>query len=212
MKQDQQTRQVAAFWDRQAGRYARAVYRGLHQHEDMARRIAAALKPTDHVAEIACGPGQMALALAPGVQRYQASDIAPGMIDIARQRANEAGLAQLTFTLADAASLPYADASQDAVIILAALHLVPDAGQVMGEIRRVPKPGGQLFASSYLAAQSLMSRIGNALMSLIGYRDRMMWQAESFLRFLSEQGFELLSRADYAVFPIPVVYAQGRMR
>ncbi len=201
---------TAAFWDRRAARYDKAVGDGRGFHRDMISRIRQSLSPDDTVAEIACGTGAVACAIAPYVKAVHAADIAPGMLEIAGACAQEQGLCNIRFSLENACALSYPDSFFDAVIICAALHLLPDPREAMAEIRRILKPGGLLLASSYLAGQSLTSLLGNALMSIGGYRDRQKWHAEAFRRFLRDQGFTLNSCSYYPVFPVPVQYVSSR--
>ena len=207
---ERQTGHDAAYWDRRAAFYDKAVGDGRRFHREMYSKIRQALSPDDTVAEIACGTGAAACAIAPQVKVVYAGDIAPGMLEIARARARGQGLCNIRFSLENACALNYPDRFFDAVVICAALHLLPDPGRAMAEIRRILKPGGLLFASSYLAGQSLMSRLGNALMSLGGYRDRQMWQAEAFRNFLLDQGFTQKSCSYYPVFPVPVQYVSAQ--
>ena len=207
---ENQAGHAAAFWDRRAARYDKAVGEGRGFHRSMISRIRQALNPDDTVAEIGCGTGAVACAIAPRVKAVYAGDIAPGMLEIAGARAREQGLRNIHFSFENACALSYPDGFCDAVIICAALHLLPRPEAAMAEIRRILKPGGLLLASSYLAGQSLMSRLGNALMSIGGYRDWQKWQADAFRSFLKDQGFTQISCSYYPVFPVPVLYVTSR--
>jgi ubiquinone/menaquinone biosynthesis C-methylase UbiE len=50
----------------------------------------------------------------------------------------------------DAGSLPFRDATIDAIHWGAAMHCVPDAEKALEEVYRVLKPGGRLYATTFL--------------------------------------------------------------
>ncbi|HEX9035973.1 MAG TPA: methyltransferase domain-containing protein [Ktedonobacterales bacterium] len=102
------------------------------------------LKPGETLADIGCGVGDDARALAARVApdgEVIGLDASPEMID----RANAAGiLPGLRFEVADAAALPLADASCDAVRADRMLQHLQDPLPALREMRRVLKPGGRL--------------------------------------------------------------------
>ena len=200
------------YWNRRAAFYDKTVGNRRGFHRDQITRIKRALNPEDIVVEIACGTGVIACAVASHVKAVYASDFAPRMLEIARLRARRQGLGNVRFARENACALSCPDSCCDAVIICAALHLLAQPKKAMAEIRRILKPGGLLLTSSYLARQSLMNRLGNALMSMGGYRDRQKWNAEAFLRFLQDQGFAVKDSCQYTVFPIPVQYVIAQMQ
>lgn len=65
------------------------------------------------------------------------------MLDAARRRADELGLADVEFQVEDAAALSFADASVDGILCRWGLMLVPDMDTAAGEIRRVLRPAGR---------------------------------------------------------------------
>ena len=97
------------------------------------------------VLEIGSGPGEVALEIArrlPGAE-VVGVDLAEAMIDSARRRARAEGLdGRVRFVLADAAALPFPDASIDAVVSTLSLHHWAEPAAVFAEIARVLHPGG----------------------------------------------------------------------
>ena len=110
--------------------------------EDLARRLEG--RPLARVLEIAAGTGV--------VTRRLAAQL-PASVDIVATDLNEAMLAQaratgsarpVTWRQADAMSLPFADASFDAVVCQFGLMFFPDKARALAEARRVLAPGGML--------------------------------------------------------------------
>ncbi len=99
------------------------------------------------IVDLGCGPGVSTFELA---RRLPASnliglDIAPRMLNEARRRRRtEPSTHRITWIQADAAQLPFADASVDACTGHSFLYLVANRTAVLAEINRVLKPGGRL--------------------------------------------------------------------
>ncbi len=92
--------------------------------------------------DVAAGTGILARAIAPHVRHVTAADLTPEMLAEGRRLAEEAAIANVTFEEADAARLPYADASFDLVVCRLALHHFTDPGPKVAEMVRVCRPGG----------------------------------------------------------------------
>ena len=108
-----------------------------------------ALAPTDAVLEIGCGPGYFSRAIAGAVPEGSLVlfDLQPEMLEIARQRLSD--FANIRFTQGDASSLPFPDASFNAVLLVLVLGEVPDQDRCIGEVARVLVHGGSVtFAES----------------------------------------------------------------
>lgn len=102
------------------------------------------------VLEPGFGAGQVLLALAEAVGptgRVAGLDIADGMVEQARRRLARHGLAdRVDLQRGDIRRAPYPNAAFDAVFMSFTLELFGDRDQplVLGEVRRVLKPGGRL--------------------------------------------------------------------
>jgi ubiquinone/menaquinone biosynthesis C-methylase UbiE len=107
------------------------------------------LARTDRVLEIGCGPGYFSRAVAAAVPdgSLVLFDLQEAMLELARKRLLAFGNVQ--FTQGDASSLPFPDASFDAVLLVLVLGEVPDRDRCIAEVVRVLRPGGRVtFAES----------------------------------------------------------------
>jgi SAM-dependent methyltransferase len=117
----------------------------VNEPEPLARFLAA-VAPCDgeRALDVACGPGLLAKAFAPRVGAFTGVDLTPAMVEKATAVAREAGLANATFQVADALSLPFAVGSFDLCLTRLALHHMPDPRGALAEMARVLRPGGRL--------------------------------------------------------------------
>lgn len=89
-----------------------------------------------------CGTG-LDLPLIPDGVRVTGFDLSPRMVERARRRAAALSL-EARLEVADAARLPYPDASFDAVLLHLILAIVPDPVACLRETARVLCPGGRV--------------------------------------------------------------------
>jgi len=112
-------------------------------------RLALDLKPGNHVLDLACGTGLSFPHLRELVgEQGQVTgvDLTPAMLDIARKIIDVKGWKNVEVREADAANLPFPDASFDKVIITFALNIIPEYGKAIEEVQRVLIPGGRFVA------------------------------------------------------------------
>jgi SAM-dependent methyltransferase len=110
----------------------------------------AAVRPGHRVLDVATGIGEPALTAArlvgpPG--RVVGTDISPGMLEVARERAAEVGLENVEFHEMDAEVLDLPESSFDAVLCRFGLMFLPDVDRALVGIRRLLVPGGRFAAS-----------------------------------------------------------------
>jgi SAM-dependent methyltransferase len=101
-------------------------------------------------AELACGPGLIARAMAPRVGSVLGLDLTPAMVDKARAEAGEAGVENVSFEVGDATALDLPDDSFDGAITRFSLHHIPAPVRVLEEMRRVVRPGGYVVVADHV--------------------------------------------------------------
>ena len=103
-----------------------------------------ALGADDYLLEVACGGGALLKRALTSGCRAAAIDYSADMIRLAREQNREAIAAgRLDIREADAAALPFPDATFTCAAMTGVLGFLPDPVRVLGEIRRVLRPGGR---------------------------------------------------------------------
>jgi SAM-dependent methyltransferase len=104
-----------------------------------------------HILDLACGAGRVTRFLHAQGAEVVGIDISAPMIARARAEAPH-----IDFRVGDAAALPFADGSFDAVVValngLDCLRPREKRGQAVGEVARVVRPGGRLVVSHHNSA------------------------------------------------------------
>jgi SAM-dependent methyltransferase len=95
--------------------------------------------PGRRTLDLGCGEGRFSRDLTQMGHRVVGLDVSPSMLDAAHDAAPH-----IPVCLADAARMPFADASFDLVIAFMSLQDVDDAWSAIGEAARVMEPGGRL--------------------------------------------------------------------
>ena len=125
-----------SFWDR----YGRRTVERL------------SLQPGAHVLDVCSGSGASALPAAERVApdgRVLAVDLAEGLLDLARAKAERRGLSNIEFRVGDFEELGLPDLSFDAVICVFGIFFVPNMSRGVRELWRMVRPGGQLAITTW---------------------------------------------------------------
>jgi len=129
-----------------AGDFSKIARANVREAEDFVGRLSI---PTGAlVLDLACGTGNVSIPLARLGARVTGVDIAPNLLDQARERAAAEGL-QICFEEGDAEQLPYSDAAFDAVVTMFGAMFAPQSERVVAECARVLKPGGLLAMANW---------------------------------------------------------------
>ena len=137
-------------FDRIAGVYDlmnTAMTVGLHHRWRRRAVDRAGLEPGDTALDVCCGTGDLSLELAErvGVEgTVVGCDFSERMLELARRKAADRGVASARFEWADALDLPYDDATFDAVTVGFGVRNLADLALGLGEMARVLRPGGRL--------------------------------------------------------------------
>lgn len=195
-------------WDLYAPIYSRAMRAEERSYAFLYRRIPKLIRGKE-VLELATGPGLLAKRIAPVTKRMLATDYSAGMIAEAKKGACPKNL---RFEVADALSLPYADASFDAVIIVNALHLLPEPERALREIARVLRPDGILIAPNFVKKRErLAGRCWELLLVLAGLRFTNQRTAAEYRDFLRKNGWELVFYKELRA-RMPLLYTECKRR
>ena len=143
------------FWQGMAAHYTKFMRRSAPVYAEICNRIRPHLTRDMNVIELASGTGQLSFPLSPYVRLWEATDVSSSMIAEAKKRT---GSSRLHFSVQDAAHLPYVSETFD-VVIANALHILPEPDRVLREARRVLKPGGWLFAPTFVHAGGKLARL-----------------------------------------------------
>jgi len=128
---------------------------------------AADVRQGTRVLDVGCGSG---LTLAIAKQRGAVPvglDISPGLLDIAKNRLPGADLQE-----GDMESLPFKDATFDAVTGINAFQFAGDPRRALREAARVTRPGGRVVASLFAAPERSQGTVAHEAMSALIPPDR----------------------------------------
>ncbi|HEY2803474.1 MAG TPA: class I SAM-dependent methyltransferase [Actinomycetota bacterium] len=128
-------------------------------------------QPGETILELAAGTGDIGFEVAPALGdsgRLITTDLAPGMVEVAKRRAAELGVTNAQVRVADATDTGLDGDSVDGILCRWGYMLMPDPAAALAETRRVLKPGGRhvLSVMGNPARSAWVTVISKALVSL----------------------------------------------
>lgn len=152
------------------------------------------IRPGEHVLDVGCGTGTLAIAVSRSQPeaRVFGIDPAPTMVRRARQKAEAAG-ANVTFDLGIVEKLDVEDGKLDIVLSSLMLHHLPGAVLRAGlkEIYRVLRPGGRFVAVDFFGSGPMLHRLAGMFR---GHRSHSEAPEGELVALLKETGFVEIRR------------------
>ena len=139
------------------------------------RRLVEALncRPGDEILEVGVGTG-LSLPYYPRHTRVTGIDLSPHMLARANVQVQRHGLRNVALLAMDVQRLSFPDASFDKVSALYVASVVPDPAEMMQELGRVCRPGGEIVIVNHFTRNNgLVARIERGLAPLarsLGFR------------------------------------------
>ncbi len=166
--QNRPMRKTARFWDFIAKRYARQPIADEASHRKKLEVTQTYFSPDSEMLEFGCGTGSTAIVHAPHVAHIRATDVSRKMLAIAKAKAEDAGLDNITFEQVTIEDLEVPDDSLDAVMGHSILHLLEDKEAAIAKVFKMLKPGGCFVTSTICLRDSMnwfryIARIGHFL-------------------------------------------------
>lgn len=146
-------------------------------------------RPGDRILEVGVGTG-LSLPLYPDNVKVTGIDVSREMLERARERVRRRCLKNVeAIREMDAMNMDFPDASFDKTVVMYVVSVVGDVRKLMGEIRRVTKPGGEIFIVNHFRSEKGLPRLIedglSPLARLLGFHTDLELRA-----FLDDTGLE----------------------
>ena len=146
------------------------------------------------VLDVAAGNGNASLAAARRWCDVTSTDYVASLLDSGKARAAAEGL-PITFEVADAEKLPFADASFDVVVSTFGVMFTPDQPQAAKEMLRVCRPGGKIGLANWTPDSfigQLFKIIGRYVPPALGVMSPSLWGTKARIEELFGSGARVL--------------------
>jgi len=150
---------TAKFWDRHAERYAKSAISDEASYQRKLKTTQDYLRPDMEVLELGCGTGSTAIVHAPFVHHVHATDVSGKMLEIAKGKADAAGINNITFEQSTIEALDVPSGSLDVVLTLSVLHLLEDKERAIAKVHEWLKPGGLFITSTPCLGETMVMKI-----------------------------------------------------
>lgn len=155
------------------------------------------IRPDAKVLDVAAGNGNATLAAARRFADVTSTDYVEALLDKGRERAKAEAL-PVTFMVADAEALPFADASFDCALSTFGVMFSPNHEQAAAEMLRVVRPKGRIGLANWTPASfigQVFKTLGKHVAPPAGVRSPALWGDRQHLETLfAGQRIEITER------------------
>jgi SAM-dependent methyltransferase len=171
-------------------------------HERVVERLAP--EAGDRYLDLACGTGAVAERVAAAGASVTGLDLAPVLIETAKERAKELGL-EIDYVVGDVESLPFPDAGFDKVSSTCGIMFSPDHEAAAKELARVTAPGGRIALANWTPTGGLakMFKVMAPYLPAPPPSSPFDWGDESRVRELLGEAFELELEEHVSTLRVP---------
>lgn len=186
------------FWDRRAARYDAKLYKGPNYAARL-ERAAAVFGDNANVLDVGCASGEITLDLAAHAGQILGIDHSLNMVEAARGKARERGIANARFEQMQAGDERLKEGSFDAITIYSVLHLVDDAPTTLSRLRDLLVPGGHLLTETpCLGDWNICWRVLVKLAVLVGMAPPILrLKVAQLEQMIADAGFEVIESKVY---------------
>ncbi|HEU5363341.1 MAG TPA: methyltransferase domain-containing protein [Gaiellaceae bacterium] len=201
-----------ALKERQSAMWGKAPFVSIAETiADLHRAVADAMaaRPGERVLDLGCGTGGVAELLAATGADVVGVDLAPGLIEIARERADAHGL-EIDYRVGDCESLDLEDASFDAVGSSVGIMFAPTHEASASELARITRRGGRVVLANWTPGPGVQDlfKVMAPFQPAPPPSSPFDWGVESRVRELLGEAFDLSfeTRTNVAPYPTGAAY------
>jgi SAM-dependent methyltransferase len=144
---------------------------------------AADVRADERVLDVAAGNGNASLAAARRFARVTSTDYVPQLLEKGAARARAEGV-EISFQVADAENLPFADGEFDVVLSTFGAMFTPEHHRAAQELLRVTRSGGRIGLANWTPEGflgELFGVVGRFVAPPPGTRSPMLWGSEPYI-------------------------------
>src|SRR5688500_6221484 len=173
------------FWNSKAQSYDKVVNKFFPKiYETILVNLIQDVSQSEKVLEVAAGTGILSIQLSGHVSHITAIDIAPEMLNIAKEKSVRLQKNNIDFEIGDICKLKFDNKSFDTVVASNVLNLLYKPELALQEIMRVLRDGGKIIAATFCHGVNLRSKILSRIFALLGQKTKSRWSQKSFKKFV----------------------------
>lgn len=167
------------------------------------------------ILDYGCATGSIALEIASLAKEVHGIDISQNMVEVAKRKADERGVKNISFTKAAIFDERLKEGTFDSILSLSILHLVENPAQVLGRINQLLKSGGIFISvTPCLGEKTFLSVLMNIpifLLSRAGLIPSItFFSASSLTASITSAGFQMIEQKDLSTRPLRECFIVAR--
>jgi ubiquinone/menaquinone biosynthesis C-methylase UbiE len=202
-------------WDRLANNWDKPGVVLGENDKKIVERTAKYLNPGSVVLDYGCATGSIVFEIADKVKTAHGLDLSPKMIEIAKRKAGERKMENVSFIQGSIYDENLKEGTYDIIMALNILHLLENLPLVLNKINRLLKPGGIFISASPCLGEkkiaSLLLTVPVFLFSKTGILPPVRFFSAAKLKDLkTRSGFRVIDAADLSGKSITEVYIAAK--